>query len=82
MNDPAKSSALAKEQERFAADREDVCRNYAKESVHNFCATRLTEARAAFLKARFDEAAPAAGAKEKPAPKHRHKSSPAPAPPT
>jgi hypothetical protein len=79
LNDPTKSSALAKEQERFAADREDLCRNYAKESVHSFCATRLTEARAAFLKARFDEAAPAAGAKEKPAPKHKHKS---PAPPT
>jgi hypothetical protein len=82
LNDTAKSSALAKEQERFAADREDICRNYAKESVHSFCATRLTEARAAFLKARFDEAAPTAGAKEKPAPKHKHKSPPAPAPPT
>jgi hypothetical protein len=82
LNDPTKSSALAKEQERFAADREDLCRNYAKESVHSFCATRLTEARAAFLKARFDEAAPAGGSKEKPAPKHKHKSSPSAAPPT
>jgi hypothetical protein len=82
LNDPAKESALSKEQSRFAADRQDICRNYAGESVHSFCATRLTEARAAFLKARFDEAAPAAAAKEKPAPKHKHKPKPSPAPPT
>jgi hypothetical protein len=82
LNDPTKAGALANEQSRFAADRQDICRNYAGESVHSFCATRLTEARAAFLKARFDEAAPATAAREKPAPKHRHKPTPSPAPPT
>jgi hypothetical protein len=81
LSDPDKASALAQEQSRFTADREDICRNYARESVHNFCATRLTEARAAFLKARIDEAAPAAGA-AKSAPKHKRKPPQPPAPPT
>jgi hypothetical protein len=82
LNDPAKASELAREQSRFIADRQDICRNYARESVHNFCATRLTEARAAFLKARIDEASPAAITPDKPAPKHKHKPRPAPVPPT
>jgi hypothetical protein len=58
LNDPAKADDLARDQSRFSSDREDVCRAYSREGAHGFCATRLTAARAAFLKARFDEAAP------------------------
>jgi hypothetical protein len=74
LNDPAKSDDLARDQSRFSSDRQDICRAYARESVHNFCATRLNEARAAFLKARIDEAPPAAGP-SKAAPKHKRKPS-------
>jgi hypothetical protein len=61
MNDPAKSSDLAGEQSRFTSDRQDICRQYARESVHAFCAARLTEARAASLKLRLDEVSATAG---------------------
>jgi hypothetical protein len=60
LNDSTKANDLARDQARFSQDRQDICRDYARESAHNFCATRLTDARAAFLKARFDEAAPVA----------------------
>ena len=77
LNDPTKSNDLARDQSRFSSDRQDICRDYARESVHSFCATRLTEARAAFLKARFDEAAPVANKSQPSAPaKHKHKPKP------
>jgi Lysozyme inhibitor LprI len=60
LNDPTKANDLAREQSRFSQERQDICHDYVRESAHNFCATRLTDARAAFLKARFDEAAPVA----------------------
>jgi hypothetical protein len=60
LNDPTKANDLAREQARFSQERQDTCHDYVRESAHNFCATRLTDARAAFLKARFDEAAPVA----------------------
>lgn len=73
LEDSNKADDLAREQSRFSSDRQDICRAYASESVHNFCATRLTQARAAFLKTRFDEASPAA--EKKPAPT-KHKRNP------
>jgi hypothetical protein len=45
---------LAREQSDFAARRDDVCRDYEKESVHEYCASRMAQARAALLKARID----------------------------
>lgn len=76
LTDPARIDDLARDQSRFSADRQDICRGYARETVHAFCATRLTEARAAFLKARIDETREAAGAG-----KVAHKRKPRPAPP-
>jgi hypothetical protein len=61
LSDRTKADDLAREQNRFLSDREETCRDYSRETAHNFCATRLTEARAAFLKARMDEAPAAAG---------------------
>jgi hypothetical protein len=72
LNDPAKANDLARDQSRFSADRQDICRDYSHESVGNFCATRLTEARAAFLKARFDETSPVAD-KSQPTAKRKRK---------
>jgi hypothetical protein len=76
-----KADELARDQSRFSADRDEVCRTYAGESTHGFCATRLTEARAAFLKARLDETHEA-GVKAKPAArrKPKPKSEPQPEP--
>ena len=76
LNDPGKIEDLARDQSRFSADRQDVCRDYVRENVHAFCTTRLTEARAAFLKARIDETRDAGGAAKAP-----HKRKPRPAPP-
>ncbi len=45
---------LAREQSDFAARRDDVCRDYEKEAVHGYCASRMAQSRAALLKARVD----------------------------
>ena len=42
----------------FVADRTDLCREYDREREHGFCTARVTTARAAFLRARFEEAPP------------------------
>ena len=44
----------ARDQAQFSSTREEVCRAYAGETRHGFCATRLTEARAATLRAKAD----------------------------
>jgi hypothetical protein len=75
LNEPGKADDLARDQSRFSADRQEICRGYSRESVGNFCATRLTEARAAFLKARFDETSPVV---EKSQPPAKHKRKPPP----
>jgi hypothetical protein len=46
---------LVRDQTAFAGERDDACKDYLKESVHGFCALRLTEARTALLQARLDE---------------------------
>lgn len=56
-------NALAAEQAGFSSEREMVCRDYAGESTHGFCAARLTEARAADLAARLAALPPARPAK-------------------
>ncbi len=44
----------AREDNDFAARRDDVCRDYQKEAVHGYCASRMAQARAARLRARLD----------------------------
>jgi hypothetical protein len=50
----ASIGALAREQNDFAAQRADICRPYAGEAQHGFCAARLTQARAALLHMRAE----------------------------
>jgi hypothetical protein len=50
--DKSAAAALAREQNDFAAHRDDVCRDYVDEAKYGFCATRLTQARAALLRRR------------------------------
>jgi hypothetical protein len=50
---------LVRDQNSFAGQRDELCRDYAQESVHGYCGLRVTEARAALLQARLDELASA-----------------------
>ena len=45
--------AIAKDQAAFSSEREMTCRDYAQETVHGFCSTQITEARALALMAQF-----------------------------
>ena len=68
--DSPDAADLMRDQNGFAGQRDDACRDYVKESVHGYCALRLTEARAALLETRLDEFTAASAAKaasEKPA---------------
>jgi hypothetical protein len=47
--DRAAIKSIAGEQAGFSSEREMICRDYARESVHGFCALRMTEARAIAL---------------------------------
>ena len=47
--------AIAGEQAGFSSAREMACRDYAKESVHGFCSTQMTEARVLALLAKFGD---------------------------
>jgi hypothetical protein len=53
--DSPEAADLIREQNGFAGQRDDICRDYAKESVHGYCALRLTEARTALLETRLGE---------------------------
>jgi hypothetical protein len=46
--------AVAAEQAGFTSERETVCRDYAREAAHGYCAARYTELRAAGLAARLN----------------------------
>ncbi len=46
-------SDYAREQAGFSSIREEICRDYVGEGRHGFCATRLTQARAVALRAKF-----------------------------
>ena len=57
---------LLRDQSAFAGQRDDACRDYVKESVHGFCAARMTEARTALLQSRLEALGPqTAGKPEK-----------------
>ncbi len=70
--DKSADEGLNREQSDFAAQRDDVCRDYVGEARHGFCASRLTEARAAALRQRVAGLAGAA----KPDVAKRHKRKP------
>ena len=63
--DSPAAANLVRDQTAFAGQRDDACRDYLKESLHGFCALRLTEARTALLEARLDEILAEGGAKAK-----------------
>ena len=46
---------MTREQTDFASQRDELCRDYAAEARHGFCAARMTEARAALLRKRAEE---------------------------
>jgi hypothetical protein len=46
--------SYAHEQAQFSSTREEMCRGYVAEVKHGFCATRVTEARAAALRVKAD----------------------------
>ncbi len=52
-----------RDQNGFAAERDDACRSYVKESALGYCAASLTEARAALLEARLAALLPASASK-------------------
>jgi hypothetical protein len=49
------AAEVMRDQNGFAGQRDDICRDYAKESVHGYCALRVTEARTALLETRLNE---------------------------
>ena len=59
---------FAREQAQFSSTREETCRGYAAEGQHGFCAMKLTEARAADLRAKLETALIAKAARKA---KHR-----------
>jgi hypothetical protein len=61
--DSTQAADLVRDQKAFAGQRDELCRDYAKESVHGFCALRVTEARVALLRTRLDELGPATASK-------------------
>jgi hypothetical protein len=67
--DSPEAAELLRDQNGFAGQRDDICRDYAKESVHGYCALRVTQARTALLETRlsgFAAAAAGKAASEKP----------------
>jgi hypothetical protein len=56
--DSREAADLARDQNGFAGQRDELCRDYAQESVHGYCALRVTEARTALLQTRLDELSP------------------------
>jgi hypothetical protein len=55
VEESPRAAELIRDQNAFAGLRDDLCRDYAKESVHGYCALRVTEARTALLQLRLDE---------------------------
>jgi hypothetical protein len=52
-NNPAAAS-LARDQNGFAGQRDELCRDYAKEILHGYCALRAAQARTALLETRLE----------------------------
>ena len=69
--DKAQTRQIAAEQAGFSSKREEACRDYAKEDVHGFCASRLTEARAVALRAKLYPNETEGPARKPPPPKRK-----------
>jgi hypothetical protein len=52
-SDPSDQRAIAREQAGFTSERELICRDFQREGALGFCAARITEARAASIRARL-----------------------------
>ena len=52
---PDEQRSIAREQASFSSERQEICRDFAREEAHGFCAAKVTEARAASLKARLQQ---------------------------
>ena len=61
--DSAQAADLVRDQNGFAGQRDELCRDYVKESIHGYCALRVTEARTALLQTRLDALTPASAPK-------------------
>jgi hypothetical protein len=61
--DSPQAADLVRDQKGFAGQRDELCRGYAKESIHGYCALRVTEARTALLQTRLDELGAATASK-------------------
>ena len=48
---------VAREQAGFSSEREQICREFSREASHSFCAAKVTEARAASVRARLTKGA-------------------------
>ena len=57
---PARRPTWSRDQNAFAGQRDELCHDYAKESLHGYCALRVTQARTALLQTRLDALAAAA----------------------
>ena len=62
---------VVQEQAAFSADREELCRTYAREGAHGFCHLRFTEARAIALATRLGANAGAPTASATPRPRRK-----------
>jgi hypothetical protein len=51
---PDERRTVAREQAGFSSEREQICREFAREPNHGFCAAKITEAKAASLRARLN----------------------------
>ena len=79
----AKIKEIASEQASFSSIREEICRDYAGEDKHGFCASRVTMARAVALSAELhgapEDGSPAKPPKKKRPPKPKPTAPPPPA---
>lgn len=69
-SDAAEQRSIAREQAGFSAERAQICRDFQREGSVGFCGTRITEARAASLRARLgitSDPKPAARPRPRPA---------------
>ena len=72
--DSTQAADLVRDQNGFARQRDELCRDYAKESLHGYCGLRVTEARVALLQTRLDELGAATAAARQRAKKARRQS--------
>jgi hypothetical protein len=69
--DAVEQRSIAREQAGFSAEREQICRDFQREGTIGFCGARLTEARAASIRARLGGSNPPPAAKPAAKPRPR-----------